>query len=162
MNHYKKALERIQKECGKVCKQYEICEHEACQSSYNAWAIADEALGETTYPAFKLLITISVIIIAIFTIAILIETHHDKKVIMELNKKIESLEIRNEEIVNAEIDHYRLRKEFETYKQMTSDEFVRTWESFGIIRQNFLALGTGGVLCDEDIMSDESDEQEKE
>jgi len=154
MNHYKKALERIQNECGKVCEQYEICEHDACQSSYNSWAIADEALGETTYPAFKLLITVSVIIVAIFTMLSLSEIHHDKKIMMELNKKIEILEKKNNEL-----ELKKLKMEFESFKQMTSDEFVRTWESFGVIRNNFLALGTGQFLCDEDIMSDEEEKE---
>lgn len=38
------ALEEIRRE-GKVCDQYETCEHRSCRSSYTAWAIADEALG---------------------------------------------------------------------------------------------------------------------
>jgi hypothetical protein len=38
------ALEQIKREEGKVCDQYEICEHRACQSSYAAWAIADATL----------------------------------------------------------------------------------------------------------------------
>jgi hypothetical protein len=39
------ALEKIKSEEGKVCDQYEMCEHRACQSSYGAWAIADAALA---------------------------------------------------------------------------------------------------------------------
>jgi hypothetical protein len=39
-----KALEAIRRE-GKVCDEYEVCEHRACQSSYTAWAIADRYLG---------------------------------------------------------------------------------------------------------------------
>ena len=39
------ALQQIKDEEGKVCDQYEICEHRACQSSYGAWAIADAALA---------------------------------------------------------------------------------------------------------------------
>ncbi len=38
-----KALKKIKKE-GKVCYGYEICKHRSCMSSYNSWAIADEAL----------------------------------------------------------------------------------------------------------------------
>jgi len=38
------ALKKIRTTQGKVCSSYEICTHEACASSYNSWAIADEAL----------------------------------------------------------------------------------------------------------------------
>lgn len=37
-------LERIRRDEGKVCAGFTECEHRACQSSYTAWAIADEAL----------------------------------------------------------------------------------------------------------------------
>jgi hypothetical protein len=38
------ALERIRSQCGKVCDDFELCRHRACQSSYEAWSIADAAL----------------------------------------------------------------------------------------------------------------------
>ncbi len=38
------ALKEIKNNLGKVCPEYEICEHESCRSSYNAWAIASETL----------------------------------------------------------------------------------------------------------------------
>lgn len=37
------ALELVHEE-GRVCPEYETCDHAACQSSYTSWAIADEAL----------------------------------------------------------------------------------------------------------------------
>lgn len=40
------ALTHIKTDCGKVCEEYEICTHIACQSSYNAWAIADGYLTQ--------------------------------------------------------------------------------------------------------------------
>lgn len=39
-----KALKEIRDTQGKVCEEYEICTHRACQSSYDSWAIADQAL----------------------------------------------------------------------------------------------------------------------
>ncbi len=42
----RKALRKIRADSGSVCDQYEICEHRSCASSYNAWAIADQALAE--------------------------------------------------------------------------------------------------------------------
>jgi regulator of replication initiation timing len=39
------ALQRIKNDEGRVCNQYEICDHVACNSSYAAWAIADAALA---------------------------------------------------------------------------------------------------------------------
>jgi hypothetical protein len=42
------ALERIHTEGGKVCEEFEVCEHRACQSSYTAWAISDAALRGLT------------------------------------------------------------------------------------------------------------------
>ena len=38
------ALKKIRDTQGAVCSMYEICTHPSCQSSYNSWAIADEAL----------------------------------------------------------------------------------------------------------------------
>jgi hypothetical protein len=38
------ALRRIKADEGKVCDQFEVCNHRACNSSYTAWAIADEYL----------------------------------------------------------------------------------------------------------------------
>ena len=45
---YTAALQEIRNEQGKVCDNYELCTHRACQSSYTAWAIADKALGGNT------------------------------------------------------------------------------------------------------------------
>jgi len=42
------ALQRVRDREGRVCDEYELCEHRACASSYNAWAIADAALHGTT------------------------------------------------------------------------------------------------------------------
>lgn len=36
------ALEEIRNEQGRVCENYELCEHTACASSYASWAIADK------------------------------------------------------------------------------------------------------------------------
>jgi hypothetical protein len=38
------ALERI-RELGRVCDEYDTCEHRACRDSYAAWAIAAAYLG---------------------------------------------------------------------------------------------------------------------
>jgi len=46
MEIYRDALLEITREQGKVCRNFEICRHEACRSSYTAWAIADKALKE--------------------------------------------------------------------------------------------------------------------
>lgn len=43
-NIYRMALEEIRTNYGKVCQEFELCEHPACASSYGAWAVADEAL----------------------------------------------------------------------------------------------------------------------
>ncbi len=40
------ALEEIKKKEGKVCDNFELCDHRACQSSYSSWAIADKALKD--------------------------------------------------------------------------------------------------------------------
>lgn len=46
-DRYRRALEDIRRLEGKVCPEYEVCEHIGCQSSYGAWSIADGALGCT-------------------------------------------------------------------------------------------------------------------
>ena len=38
------ALIQIRKEEGKVCDNFELCNHRACRSSYSSWYIANEAL----------------------------------------------------------------------------------------------------------------------
>lgn len=38
------ALKRIKASYGKVCQDFEICNHESCMSSYAAWAEADLTL----------------------------------------------------------------------------------------------------------------------
>lgn len=38
------ALTEIRDQQGKVCDEYELCNHESCRSSYASWAIASRAL----------------------------------------------------------------------------------------------------------------------
>lgn len=38
------ALERIRRDYGKVCPEFETCDHPACASSVGAWFEADRAL----------------------------------------------------------------------------------------------------------------------
>jgi hypothetical protein len=39
-------LTTIKEHYGRVCEEYEICNHAACNSSYGAWAVTDEALSK--------------------------------------------------------------------------------------------------------------------
>lgn len=39
------ALTSIRREEGRVCPEFELCDHAACRSSHAAWEIADAALG---------------------------------------------------------------------------------------------------------------------
>jgi len=39
------ALQQIKVVGGRVCEDFALCEHPACQSSYAAWSLADEALA---------------------------------------------------------------------------------------------------------------------
>lgn len=48
-NTYRDALEEIRTRYGHVCTEFELCEHPACESSYGAWAVADEALRGVTW-----------------------------------------------------------------------------------------------------------------
>lgn len=41
-----KALREIRDAQGRVCSNFELCKHVACQSSYSSWVISDKALGE--------------------------------------------------------------------------------------------------------------------
>ena len=41
---FRTALRTIKNNYGKVCKDFELCKHESCESSYSAWSIADQAL----------------------------------------------------------------------------------------------------------------------
>jgi hypothetical protein len=40
------ALETIRRDYGKVCTEYELCTHPACESSAGAWFEADRALHD--------------------------------------------------------------------------------------------------------------------
>lgn len=42
----RQALETIHRDGGKVCENYELCDHPACQSSHMAWSVADALLSE--------------------------------------------------------------------------------------------------------------------
>jgi hypothetical protein len=44
----REALMTIREKYGKVCEDYEVCVHDACASSYGAWATADAALRAAT------------------------------------------------------------------------------------------------------------------
>lgn len=41
-----KALENIVERDGRVCEEFELCKHPACQSSVASWLEANEALRE--------------------------------------------------------------------------------------------------------------------
>lgn len=45
----KNALIEIRDKEGRVCAEFEICNHESCQSSYRAWEIADRTLRALGY-----------------------------------------------------------------------------------------------------------------
>ena len=47
---FQEALEEIKKYEGRVCEEFELCTHASCQSSYNSWSIADEALNGRRLP----------------------------------------------------------------------------------------------------------------
>jgi hypothetical protein len=42
------ALETIRRDYGRVCAEFELCDHVACASSVGAWFEADAALAGTT------------------------------------------------------------------------------------------------------------------
>lgn len=44
---YRQALQEIKDEQGRVCGQFEFCDHVACTSSYASWVIADRTLRLT-------------------------------------------------------------------------------------------------------------------
>ena len=39
------ALQKIKRDEGRVCDDFELCKHQSCASSYGAWAIADKCLA---------------------------------------------------------------------------------------------------------------------
>lgn len=49
MNITFRALKEIHKDCGRVCSNYDTCTHQACNSSHQAWEIADKALKDIMY-----------------------------------------------------------------------------------------------------------------
>ena len=50
----KEALQEIRDKKGKVCAEYETCEHPACASSYESWALAHRVLDLTPSPSVRL------------------------------------------------------------------------------------------------------------
>ncbi len=160
VNRYEDALKLIRDTQGKVCEQYEICEHESCKSSYDSWAIADATLKDyprTNFDVWKFftLIALAISIVCILYVANVSERQQRQrhaylmlsKELGDEKRKVEQLE--------------KLRIEFDTYKVLTSDEFERTWRSFATIRNNFLSLGHGFHLGPKDVAPEgEYDESE--
>ena len=148
---YREALEKIQKQFrhGPFKAAWEIADnvltdYSNVSSSVSRSVPSEEEGYETTYPMFKLITIVLLIACFLMGIIALSEIHHDKGWIDKLEQRIEKLEIIETDDIKAS------RSEFVVFKNLTSDEFERTWRSFGIIRNNFLALGTG-ILCKEDI-----------
>lgn len=46
LRHAHQTVVAIHERSGAVCPIYEVCEHESCQASYTAWAIADQYLND--------------------------------------------------------------------------------------------------------------------
>ena len=46
----RETLQEIRDKKGKVCAEYETCEHPACASSYESWALAHRVLDLTSSP----------------------------------------------------------------------------------------------------------------
>ncbi len=49
-NRYEYALEYIYTNVGAVCHNFQLCKHPACNASYTAWHIANEALRHNELP----------------------------------------------------------------------------------------------------------------
>jgi hypothetical protein len=170
MNKFKEALEEIRNGAGDFCENYETCEHVGCKSSYTSWSIADKVLTEYSdisssfsrsksepeieqqsfiYPLFKIIVIGVLIICFAIGIFCISEINYHKKWINKNSERINKLE---------KIDYIE-NIEFDLFKKLTSNEFEKTWRSFGIIRNNFLALGTGFHLGEKDIIEDENENE---
>ena len=53
-----------------------------------------------------------------------------------------------------------LETKFESFKSLTSSEFESTWKSFSMVRNNFVAIGKGYHLEQEDICPEEECQEE--
>ena len=72
--------------------------------------------------------------------------------IQNLEERIDNLKKEQVyKIVEMNQDVVLNKLEFDSFKKLTNDEFERTWVSFGRIRNNFIALGTGMHLVKEDF-----------
>lgn len=80
------------------------------------------------------------IVCLVLSILCLSERQYNKKWLMKFEKRIESANNSNDKLF-AELAQLRL--EFDSYRQLTSDEFESTWHSFSRIRGNFMAIGYG-------------------
>jgi len=84
-------------------------------------------------------------------------------VIDNLSLEVQNLNLKTQ-LKKMQDDHDELKLQFDTFKDLTSDEFERTWRSFGAVRRNFIALGTSACLENDDLAPEryweDSDEYE--
>ena len=93
-------------------------------------------------PGFKP-VMISILVITLFCLffmALKIINLQDKS-----ESNLNRIQMLEEQITNLE------GKRLDLYVQLSSDEFVRTWQSLATVRNNFLALGLGYHICPGDI-----------
>lgn len=87
----------------------------------------------------------------VFIFVSLIMENRISKVEIQLESLKSQLESANNSNDKLFAELTQLRLEFDSYKQLTSDEFESTWDSFGAIRNNFISLGHGFHLEEKDI-----------
>lgn len=94
----------------------------------------------------------------IFLIIIVVGFLAANRRINELEEKIDYLnhrvKVMEQKLNDQRTEYLDFSREFENFVSLTSDEFESTWVSLARVRNNFIALGKGFHLEDEDIAPD--------
>ena len=95
--------------------------------------------------------------ILILTIMLGVSFDSNEKLQMKINnldKRITLIEKKIDKVSNK-LDN--TRREQESFINLTSEEIEGTWRSIARMRNNFMALGTGYHLSDNDVMGSNDD-----
>ena len=99
-------------------------------------------------------VKITLLIIGIFGFGFMIQSWRMDKVEHKISVLENKIEHANKENSELRKQLFELTWDYELFRDLTSDEFEKTWVSFARIRGNFVALGKGFHLEDKDITPD--------
>lgn len=84
---------------------------------------------------------ISILIILIFCFGMIVQSWKMEEIEQRLEKLEIELENSNQKIIELRQEHLYLVYDYELFRDLTSEEFEKTWISFRNVRDNFRVIG---------------------